>query len=344
MVDKRKLDVESLHSYDYDLPKELIASHPIYPKNQAKLLVYDRNKDSITHAYFSDFFDFVPKDCLFVLNDTKVLKARIFGKKISGANIELLYHSALDKDRFLVQIKGRVKAGDEIIFSPFIKAIVLECLEDGLRIVSFSKNKHILTKQDVFGILNEIGHIPLPPYIKREDNLSDDSDYQSVFAKNIGAIAAPTASLHFEHSDLEKIKQKKHCFITLHIGAGTFFGVESPNITNHKMHKEEFFINDSAKIAIDNTKKTLCIGTTSCRCVEYYARSGKTEGECDIFINPLNPPIKTDYLLTNFHLPKSSLIMLVSAFIGVEKTLEIYNIAKDLKYRFYSYGDGMLIL
>ncbi|RAX51507.1 tRNA preQ1(34) S-adenosylmethionine ribosyltransferase-isomerase QueA [Helicobacter sp. 16-1353] len=343
-MNQTKLDVKSLQSYDYDLPKELIATYPIYPKNQAKLLVYDRSDDSITHSYFKDFFDFIPKNCLFVLNDTKVLKARIFGKKSSGGSVEILYHNALDNHRFIVQIKGKVKVGDEIIFPSSLKAIILECLRDGTRIIEFSKNGEILNKQDIVGILNEIGHIPLPPYIKREDCLSDESDYQSVFAKNIGAIAAPTASLHFDNNDLEKIKQKEHCFITLHIGAGTFFGVESQNITNHKMHKESFFIDNTAKMKIDNAKKILCIGTTTCRCVEYYAKSGKTKGDCDIFINPLNPPIKTNYLLTNFHLPKSSLIMLVSAFIGVEKTLEIYNIAKNAQYRFYSYGDGMLIL
>lgn len=335
---------EALESYNYHLPQELIATSPIAPKSSAKLLVYKRNTDEIIHSNFGEFFDFIPKDSLIVLNDTKVLKARIFGNKKSGGQIELLYHNALNHNTFKVQIKGKVKNGDEIIFANNLKAIIKECLDNGIRIVEFYKDSKILDENIILKILDEIGCMPLPPYIKRESDLSDETSYQSVFAKNLGAIAAPTASLHFDDNDFGKIKSLNHCFVTLHIGAGTFFGVESSNIKNHKMHTESFFISKDSKEKIDNSNEILCIGTTACRCIEFYARNKKTNGDCDIFINPFNKPIKTKYLLTNFHLPKSSLIMLVSAFIGREKTLEIYQNAINNKYRFYSYGDGMLIL
>ncbi len=334
-----------LQSYDYDLPTHLIASTPIYPKKKARLLVYDRASNTITHTHFNEFFNVIPKDCLIVLNNTKVLKARIFGVKQSGARIELLYHSFVDTlNMCYVQIRGKIKEGDIIIFKDSIIAKVVSKLDNGLRIVEFSKNGNVLDKDSLIQTLENIGSVPLPPYIKRTSNQNDVYDYQSVFAAHFGAIAAPTASLHFDDNDVTKIRARNHCFITLHIGAGTFFGVESSNITNHKMHEEEFFITKEAQDKIDNAKNILCIGTTACRCVEFYARNGLTSGLCDIFINPLNKPIKTNYLLTNFHLPKSTLIMLVAGFIGLDKTLEIYNIAKDLEYRFYSYGDGMLIL
>lgn len=335
---------ELLESYNYNLPQELIANEPIMPKSSAKLLVYRRDTDTIIHSSFGDFFSFIPKDSLIVLNDTKVIKARIFGNKTSGGKIELLYHNALDDHYFKVQIKGRVKIGDEILLPDNAKVIIKDCLDNGIRIVEFYKDNKIADKNIVLQMLNKFGCMPLPPYIKRKSSVGDEMAYQSVFAQNLGAIAAPTASLHFSDEDLQKIKLLNHCFVTLHIGAGTFFNIETDNIKDHKMHSEAFFISQDSKYKIDNSDNVLCIGTTACRCVEYYARSKQTSGDCDIFLNPFNKPIKTKYLLTNFHLPKSSLIMLVSAFIGIQKTLEIYQDAIKNKYRFYSYGDGMLIL
>lgn len=334
----------SLQSYDYKLDSSLIANTPIKPKSAAKLLVYDRKSDSITHSTFKDFFSFIPKDTLIVLNDTKVLPARIYGRKLSGAKVELLYHKALDKNTFLAQIKGRVKVGDTLEFGNMLSAKVLELRDSGLRVLRFYHQNNMLDSTKLISILEQVGHIPLPPYIKREDRDEDKIDYQSVFAKNLGSIAAPTASLHFSPSDFKKLQSLNHCFISLHIGAGTFFSVESSDIREHKMHKESYEISNISKEKIDNADKILCIGTTATRCIEHYARSGIEKGECDIFINPLNPPLKTNFLLTNFHLPKSSLIMLVAGFIGVEKTKEIYDIAIEKRYRFYSYGDGMLIL
>ena len=185
----------------------------------------------------------------------------------------------------------------------------------------------------------------MPPYIKRADNKDDESWYQSIFAKNMGAVAAPTASLHFDENMLQELKQKhEHAFITLHVGAGTFKGVESENILEHKMHSEYYEISKSAKAIINSTQKLLAVGTTSTRTVEYFVRSGASSGECDLFLHPLNPPKRVDFLLTNFHLPKSTLIMLVASFLGLEKTLELYKKAVEMKYRFYSYGDGMLII
>lgn len=357
-----------LSNYDFALDSALIATHPIYPKSTAKLLVYNRSQDKITHTSFAHIFDFIPQDCLIVLNDTKVLPARIFGQKLSGGKIEFLYHKSLGENRFLGQIKGKVRKGELIKFSNNIFLRVDEVREDGLRVVEFLqdsqnllqknsslqvnpplKNPRILDENEVLDFLQKEGKMPLPPYIKRESVESDIKDYQSVFAKNIGSIAAPTASLHFSDDDLAEISKRAHCFITLHIGAGTFFSVEAQDIRAHKMHSEQFFVSAESMQKIMSAKKILCVGTTATRCVEYLAQNlaennARFCGECDIFINPLNPPIKTSHLLTNFHLPKSTLIMLVAGFIGVKKTREIYQIAKDLKYRFYSYGDGMLIL
>lgn len=372
---------KDLSSYDYALDSRLIAQKPTLPKSAAKLLVYDRARDKITHTTFARLWDFVPPKCLIVLNDSKVIRARIYGAKPSGAKIELLYHSKCDESgRFLVQIRGKVKVGDLVIFSGGVVAKVVELREDGLRIVEFyetlrdvdlgdsgdfdsqnvdssdldlpnfdSRHFKKLDFPALMAFLEIHGHIPLPPYIKRDDNESDAQNYQSIFAKNLGSIAAPTASLHLDTSDMSEIAKRPHCFVSLHIGAGTFFGVETRDITAHKMHKESFFVSRDSANAIMNASEILCVGTTATRCVEYLAQNlaqnnARFSGECDIFINPLNPPIKTSHILTNFHLPKSTLIMLVAGFIGIEKTLEIYQIAQDLEYKFYSYGDGMLIL
>ena len=364
--------LKRLESYDYALDSSLIASKPITPKSAAKLLVYDRARDFITHTTFANLWDFVPQNCLIVLNDTKVIRARIYGEKLSvakpngasGAKIELFYHKYLGKSctncessadsgkshRFLVQIKGKVRVGECVIFENGVVAKVRKLRENGLREVEFYRNDEILDEGAILAFLEARGHIPLPPYIKRSDDEADLADYQSVFAKKIGSIAAPTASLHFSQSDMREIKARPHCFVSLHIGAGTFFAVESSDITAHKMHSESFFVVRQSVEMIANASELLCVGTTATRCVEYLARSQISSnfcdfyGECDMFINPLNPPIKTSHILTNFHLPKSTLIMLVAGFIGLDKTLEIYTIAQNLKYRFYSYGDGMLIL
>ena len=190
--------------------------------------------------------------------------------------------------------------------------------------------------------MEKIGHVPLPPYIKRDDEKIDEREYQSVFAKKEGAVAAPTASLHFTEELLKKIEKK--AYLTLHVGAGTFKPVEVEDIRKHKMHSEFFEIPKKTAEILDSNEEIVAVGTTVTRTVEYYARTKKLVGECDLFLNPLNPPIRVNRLLTNFHLPKSTLIMLVASFIGREKTLNLYKEAIKSNYRFYSYGDAMLII
>jgi len=342
-----KIDLDPLKtsSYDYTLPKELIATHPAYPADSAKLLVYNKSEDKITHTTFKDLMQFIPDAVSIFLNDTKVIKARIFGKKDSGGKIELLFNKPLFMDRYLVMIRGKVKVGNKLFFDNNLNAEVLEVNEDGSRVVSFFKDDKKLDFLSLVDILNKIGHLPLPPYMNREDEEKDNQDYQTLFAKKYGAVAAPTASLHFTEELLNNINKKFPVnYLTLHVGAGTFKPVDVEDILSHPMHSEYFEIDLDAKKALDEAKKVLAVGTTVTRTIEYYARTNKIQGECDLFLNPLNKPIKVDHLLTNFHLPKSTLIMLIASFIGLEKTLEVYQEAINNNYRFYSYGDGMLII
>lgn len=339
------LDPSKTSSYDYDLPKELIATKPVSPADSARLLVYNRKENKITHTTFKNLMEVLPPDLSIFLNDTKVIKARIFGEKESGGKVELLLNKPLFMDRYLVMIRGKVKIGTKLFFDEDLIAEVIELNEDGTRVVKFFKKEKNLDFLELVDILNKIGHLPLPPYMNREDKKEDEKDYQTLFAKNYGAVAAPTASLHFTPELLEKINNKYDVnYLTLHVGAGTFKPVDVDEILNHPMHSEYFEIGIEAKKALDNAKKVLAVGTTVTRTVEYYARTNKIQGECDLFLNPSNQPIKVDYLLTNFHLPKSTLIMLIASFVGLEKTLEIYQEAIKEKYRFYSYGDGMLII
>ena len=339
------LDPLKTSSYEYNLPKELIATHPVSPADSARLLVYNRSTNKITHTTFKHLMDVLPENLSIFLNDTKVIKARIFGTKETGGKIELLLNKPLFMDRYLVMIGGKVRVGTKLFFDENLNAEVLEVNEDGSRVVKFFQNDKKLDFLELVEILNKIGHLPLPPYMNRADEKKDEQDYQTLFAKNYGAVAAPTASLHFTPELLEKINAKYDVnYLTLHVGAGTFKPVDAEDILNHPMHSEYFEIGIDAKKALDNAQKVLAVGTTVTRTVEYYQRTNKIQGECDLFLNPANQPIKVDYLLTNFHLPKSTLIMLIASFVGLEKTLEIYHEAINENYRFYSYGDGMLII
>ena len=379
----------SLESYDYALDPKLIAKYPASPKESAKLLVYERASGRITHSTFASLFDFIPRDYLLVFNDTKVIKARIYGRRASGGQIEILLHKRVESDggggdsdgansggngecggegescgaRFLVQIRGKVKVGEVIYLESPFSARVVEMLENGYRVVEFFEGERGLF--EVFGMLDSIGHVPLPPYIKRADEALDMQEYQSVFAKNYGAIAAPTASLHFSDAMFDfATKHYENLFLTLHVGAGTFVGVESEDIRVHQIHSEMLLASKEAICQIQKSQKLLCVGTTAMRSVEFLARLGGGEiardgarggileknskggycGECDIFLHLGNPPIKTSALLTNFHLPKSTLIMLVASLVGLDTCMELYREAIARGYRFYSYGDGMLIL
>ena len=332
-------------SYDFTLPCELIATHPANPRDSAKLLVYNRATGEISHLKFSDLENLIPKDCALIFNDTKVIKARLFGKKESGGKIELLINRALNAHDVNVYIRGKVKEGSKIFFSEGLTAEVKELHEDGSRVVNFYQETNLLRFEKLLPIIDKIGHVPLPPYIQREDNEEDESEYQSVFAKEEGAVAAPTASLHFTKEQHERVcKNFPHAYVTLHVGSGTFKPVECDTITEHPMHSEYYAISDAAKKLLDSDIKILSIGTTSTRTVEFYARSKKQRGEANLFLHPQNRPLRVDHLLTNFHLPKSTLLMLVASFTGLEKAQELYKTAIEKRYRFYSYGDAMLIL
>lgn len=333
-------------SYDYELPNNLIATHPSNPRDSAKLLVYDRLKDKITHAIFSELENFIPKNSALIFNNTKVIKARLFGHKESGGKIELLINRALDAYDISVYIRGKIKVSTKLSFQNTLYAKVKSLNDDGSRVVNFYINDTILRFEDILPIIDRIGHIPLPPYIQREDDKSDIQEYQSVFAKQEGAVAAPTASLHFTQEQHQRVCENfKHAFVTLHIGSGTFKPVECEEIINHPMHSEYFEISNEAKSLIDSDIPLLCVGTTSTRTVEYYVRNkDKQRGEANLFLHPQNKPLRVNHLLTNFHLPKSTLLMLVASFVGLDKTKELYEEAIKNNYRFYSYGDAMLIL
>ena len=341
MIDK---DLQT-DAYDYKLPKELIATTPVTPADSARLLVYNRADDTITHTVFRELLKFIPKSSTIFLNDTRVIKARLFGQKLSGGKVELLVIKPLQDNRFVALIKGRVKIGTLLQFQQNLEAKVVELKSDGSRIVEFFQNGKLLNFKELITTLEEIGHIPLPPYMNREDTKEDAKNYQTLFAKKSGSVAAPTASLHFTPELLAKLQSQFPTYtLTLHVGAGTFKPVEVEEITKHPMHSEYYNIPKDAQKIIDSNQKILAIGTTVTRTIEHYVRTKEPSGECDLFLHPYNKPLRVNYLLTNFHLPKSTLIMLVSAFLGRDKTLTLYNEAIKKGYRFYSYGDAMLIL
>jgi S-adenosylmethionine:tRNA ribosyltransferase-isomerase len=251
----------------------------------------------------------------------------------------------MPNNEFLVFIRGKVLVGLILTFDNNLQVEVLKLQEDGSRIVKFYKDNMELDFITLVEVLNNIGHLPLPHYLKRDDESSDDINYQTLFAKNYGAVAAPTASLHFTPELLDQLKNRYETnYLTLHVGAGTFKPVESEDILDHPMHSEYYDIPQSSKDVLDSDKKILAVGTTVTRTIEFYNDTKKTDGEANLFLNPLNQPKRVDYLLTNFHLPKSTLIMLVASFVGLEETMKIYETAIKEKYRFFSYGDGMLII
>ena len=331
--------------YDFYLPKELIAKYPVHPRDSAKLLIYDRAKDEITHTHFRHIFDALPSNLAYVFNDTKVIKARLFGKKQSGGKAEVLINRPLKDNLFSVFIKSKVVVTTKIYFTEYLYLKIIALEDDGSRVVAFyDQLGEKLDFNQLIKYTKQIGHIPIPPYLKREETKSDKLDYQSIFAKYDGSVAAPTASLHFTKELTEQIPKQNLYHTTLHIGAGTFKPIESDNISEHKMHFEYYEIATSTQELINSNKPLLAVGTTVARSIESYVRSGKASSETNLFLSPNNPPKRVSHLLTNFHFPKSSLIVLVSSFIGLEKTKEIYQEAICKKYRFYSYGDAMLIL
>lgn len=334
----------------YDLPKELIAQTPIEPRDHSKMMVLSRKDKSIEHKHFYDFIDFLePGDCL-VLNNTRVLPARIYGvKKDTGAVVEFLLLNNLGNDRWET-ITGpgkRAKLNTEFTFGNGIMSCKIEqVLENGNRIAKFSYDG-----ANIYEVLDKIGEMPLPHYITEE--LKDKERYQTVYSKELGSAAAPTAGLHFTDEILAKIKEKgvKIGYVTLHVGIGTFRPVKAENIEDHKMHSEHYHIPKETADMINETKKNgkrvIAVGTTCCRTLESVMSSQGEMKEFDdwtnIFIYPGYEFKCIDALLTNFHLPESTLIMLVSAFYDRNEVLKAYETAVKEKYRFFSFGDCMFI-
>ena len=331
----------------YDLPKELIAQHPIEPRNASRLMLLDKNSGKIEHSVFSNLADYLKAgDCL-ILNNTRVLPARIFGTRVdTGATVEfvLLKHKNGDVWETIAGPGKKAKVGCEFVFSNELKAVVTDVLDDGNRIIEFSYDG------EFYSILDKIGNMPLPHYIT--ERLEDKERYQTVYSKELGSAAAPTAGLHFTDEMLEDLKNRgiNIGFVTLHVGLGTFRPVKVENITDHKMHSEHYHIPAETANLINQTKKkggrVICVGTTSCRTLESAAQKGEIcecSDDTSIFIYPGYKFKCMDALITNFHLPESTLIMLVSAFAGYENTMNAYKTAVEEKYRFFSFGDAMFI-
>ena len=332
-----------LSDFDFDLPNSLIAQYPSERRIDSRLLVVE---DDFIDATFSQLGEFLkPKDLL-ILNDTKVIPARLFGRKESGGKVEILVERLINDFQALVMIKASraPKIGSYIVLENDKQVKVID-KASGLYKLSFGSNS-ILT------LLNEIGHVPLPPYIERIDEKEDFVRYQTVYAKNDGAVAAPTAGLHFDEPLLSNLNSYgvDYAFVTLHVGVGTFQPVKVEDIKDHQMHSEYFEVCQETVDKIVTTKanggRIVAVGTTAVRTLESTALQGKlssTKGDTDIFIYPGFEFRLVDAMITNFHLPKSSLLMLVGAFIGIEKMFQIYQYAIEEKYRFFSYGDAMLL-
>lgn len=335
--------------FDYELPKELIAQTPIEKRDESRLMVLNRKEHTIEHKTFKDIIDYLePGDCL-VRNNTKVIPARIYGKKETGANIEFLLLNNIEGDIWetIVRPGNKLHIGTKVIFGDgLLKAEILDTMPGGTRKVLF-------TYEGIFNeILDKIGLMPLPPYIHKE--LKEKDRYQTVYAKYEGSAAAPTAGLHFTKELLEKIEQKgiEIANVTLHVGIGTFRPVKEDTVEAHEMHSEHFYIKqeDCNKInkAKKNGKRVIAVGTTSCRVLETIANPEDgtvepIESDTQIFIYPGYKFKCIDGLITNFHLPQSTLLMLVSALAGKDYIMKAYKEAVKEKYKFFSFGDAMFI-
>ena len=337
-----------VEDFDFDLPKDLIAQTPIKDRDTSRLLVLNKDNGDIKHKHFYDILDYMEKGDTLVLNDTKVLPARLYGvKEETNAAIEILMLKDNGEDIWecLVKPAKRVKEGTVIKFSDKLKAKCTGVYENGIRHFKFIYNGIF------YEILDELGEMPLPPYI--HEKLKEKDRYQTVYAKNIGSSAAPTAGLHFTKELLTKIKNKgiNIVYITLHVGLGTFRPVTVSNVNDHKMHSEFYIMSKETADILNETKKSnhkiISVGTTSTRTLEtivsLYGEFKETSGFTDIFIYPGYEFKAIDALITNFHLPKSTLVMLVSALAGKDNIMKAYKEAIKEKYRFFSFGDAMLI-
>lgn len=334
-----------LESYDYELPPHLIAERPVAGRHHSRLLVYDENADTITHTTFKEIGNFLPGNSTIVFNQSRVFPCRFLGHKETGGKVEVFLLRFESNNGFypaLIKSGSKKQIGDEYTFSENLKARVEASVGDGTFLLSFNQ-------EITLTLLERVALVPIPPYIREgKSDERDLKDYQTVYAKTLGSVAAPTAGLHFSNELLSDLESRgiKRSHVTLHVGMGTFAPVKSENILEHKMHSEEFFVTESDYQKIKEASSTIAVGTTTLRVLEsihgthYQGQALST----DIFLYPGKEVKSIQGLVTNFHLPKSTLLMLVSALIGREKVLEIYREAVAHEYRFFSYGDAMLIL
>jgi len=333
--------------FDFHLPENLIAQHPTSERSASRLLHLDADSGTIADRMFLDFPEHISEKDLLIFNDTRVIKARLFGQKASGGAVEVLVERVInDNEAFaLVRASRSPKVGSTIILSEQIKVEVIGRKDDLFHL-------KFLSAASVLDLLEQFGSLPLPPYIAHDADETDESRYQTVYAKHAGAVAAPTAGLHFDEAMLTQLKNKGVgiAYVTLHVGAGTFQPVKVDNIAEHKMHSEVYHISDETISLIEKTRaaggKVIAVGTTAMRALESAAQDGPISAgsrETDIFITPGYRFQVVDKLLTNFHLPKSTLLMLVSAFAGFHYIKNAYQHAVAQEYRFFSYGDAMLL-
>ena len=332
--------------FDFDLPNELIARFPLEQRSSSRLLCLNKQTGEVSHKHFRDGLSFFDAGDLIVFNNTKVIPARLYGEKLSGGKLEALIERVIGEHEALAHVRSSrsPKPGSRIL----LEGIEVEVVgrEGALFHLRFLDERPIIT------VLEEVGHMPLPPYMERDEIDSDRDRYQTVYAQTPGAVAAPTAGLHFDDALLAALKAKgvSFAFVTLHVGAGTFQPVKVENIEEHHMHSEYIEVSEEVVTAVQTTRanghKVVAVGTTSVRSLESASQSGEIKafnGESDIFIYPGYEFKSVDAIITNFHLPESTLIMLVSAFAGQENTMAAYHEAVQNKYRFFSYGDAMFL-
>ncbi len=333
--------------FNYQLPEALIAQKPLSERSASRLLCMHRDTGQLTDRKFTDFIDLIDARDLLVFNDTKVIPARLFGRKLSGGKVEILIERILDDHHAIAHVRASKapKAGVWIELDKGYRCEVSGRADDLFQL-EFKSDISLLA------LLEQIGHMPLPPYITRADDDSDLTRYQTVFAREAGAVAAPTASLHFDLNTLEKLKAKgvQACFVTLHVGSGTFQPVRVEDLSEHLMHKEYYAVPPETVAAVSQTRasggRVIAIGTTAVRALESASKSGQLEagfGDTGLFITPGYQFKSVDAMLTNFHLPESTLLMLVSAFAGYQPVMNAYRHAIESAYRFFSYGDAMFL-
>jgi S-adenosylmethionine:tRNA ribosyltransferase-isomerase len=335
--------------YEFDVPPELIAQEPLADRSASRLMVVHRQEETLEHRHFQDIVDLIPSGDLLILNTTRVLKARLLGRRASGAPAEILLLHPLEGDRWeaMVSPGGKLKPGRLVEIAEDLSVEVLSVTDRRTRVV------RVVTSMPIEEALERHGHVPLPPYIARADTAADASRYQTVYARETGSVAAPTAGLHFSPELLERLARRgvERADVVLHVGAGTFKPVEVSEPAAHAMHEERYSVSqrtvDAIRAARSREARVWAVGTTTVRALESAAASGElaaSSGNTTMFIRPGYRFRVVDRILTNFHLPRSTLIMLVAAFAGYDLTMRAYREAIHTRYRFYSYGDAMVIL